>query len=203
MYVNTAMTEFSSEKIKICVLSASPNAEGSTSVLLRGLLKAFPGGEIKLFNAYEMNTKPCIDCGYCGRKNGCSLGDLDGFFECFENCDVFIAAYPIYFLSLPAPMKAVLDRFQRYFSARFSLGIKKPVEKKRIAVLISTCGSNDETGFEITLKQWKMAFSVSGVNETETVFTSGLDSVNIKDTNYGEKIEEAVREINNYFEKEK
>lgn len=171
--------------------------------MLSELLKAFPEAETKIFNAYKMNAKPCIDCGCCGRKKGCALSDLDEFFECFENCDVFVAAYPIYFLSLPAPMKAVLDRFQRYFSARFSLNIKKPVEKNRIAVLLSTCGSDDEIGFEITLKQWKMAFSVSGINETEIVSICGLDGVNVKDANYGEKIQKAVRKINDYFVKEK
>lgn len=203
MYVNTAMTEFSSESLKICVLSASPDKKGSTHFLVSELLKAFQNAEVSFFDAYKMNPKPCIDCGYCGRKRGCSLGDLDEFFEVFESCDVFVAAYPVYFLSLPAPMKAVLDRFQRYFSARFSRGVKKPVEKNRTAVLLSTCGSDDETGFEITFKQWKMAFSVSGVNEIETVFIPGLDGVNIKDTNYGVKVKKAVRKINNYFEKEK
>ena len=63
-------------------------------------------------------------------------------------------------MSVPAPLKALVDRSQRYFSKRFSLGIKPPIKKHKKAVLLLTCGSNDESGFEIIEKQLSRMFTI-------------------------------------------
>lgn len=36
-----------------------------------------------------------------------------------EDADAVIVATPVYNLSFPAPMKALFDRFQRYYEAHF------------------------------------------------------------------------------------
>lgn len=194
------MTEFSSEKkLNICVLKGSPNKNGFTEHILNAFLENFPDASTEIFDAYTVNAKPCIDCKFCSKTFGCASKDLDDFFKSYESCDIFVAAFPIYFLSLPAPMKSILDRFQKYFSARFSLEIKKPVEKERIGVLISSCGSKDETGFSVTLKQWKMAFSVSGIKNIETIFVSETDSGNLSEERFLPQVEKSVCEINKFF----
>ena len=194
------MTEFSSEKkLNICVLKGSPNKNGFTEHMLNAFLENFPDASTEIFDAYAVNAKPCTDCKFCSKTFGCASKDLDDFFKSYESCDIFVAAFPIYFLSLPAPMKSILDRFQKYFSARFSLDIKKPVEKERIGVLISSCGSKDETGFSVTLKQWKMAFSVSGIKNIETIFSSKTDSGNLSEERFLPQIEKSVCEINKFL----
>lgn len=194
------MTEFSSEKkLNICILKGSPNKNGFTEHILNAFLENFPDASTEIFDAYTVNAKPCIDCKFCSKTFGCASKDLDDFFKSYESCDIFVAAFPIYFLSLPAPMKSILDRFQKYFSARFSLEIKKPVEKERIGVLISSCGSKDETGFSVILKQWKMAFSVSGIKNIETICVSDTDSCNISEEKILPQIEKSVCEINKFL----
>lgn len=194
------MTEFSSEKkLNICILKGSPNKNGFTERLLNAFLENFSDASTEIFDAYTVNAKPCIDCKFCSKTFGCVSKDLDDFFKSYESCDIFVAAFPIYFLSLPAPMKSILDRFQKYFSARFSLDIKKPVKKERIGVLISSCGSKDETGFSVTLKQWKMAFSVSGIKNIETICVSDTDSCNISEEKILPQIEKSVCEINKFL----
>lgn len=194
------MTEFSSEKkLNICILKGSPNKNGFTERILNAFLENFPDASTEIFDAYTVNAKPCIDCKFCSKTFGCASKDLDDFFKSYESCDIFVAAFPIYFLSLPAPMKSILDRFQKYFSARFSLEIKKTVEKERIGVLISSCGSKDETGFSVTLKQWKMAFSVSGIKNIETIFSSKTDSGNLSEERFLPQIEKSVCEINKFL----
>lgn len=194
------MTEFSSEKkLNICILKGSPNKNGFTEHILNAFLENFSDASTEVFDAYTVNAKPCIDCKFCSKTFGCASKDLDDFFKSYESCDIFVAAFPIYFLSLPAPMKSILDRFQKYFSARFSLEIKKPVEKERIGVLISSCGSKDETGFSVTLKQWKMAFSVSGIKNIETICVSDTDSCNISEEKILPQIEKSVCEINKFL----
>lgn len=198
------MTEFSSEKkLNICILKGSPNKNGFTEHILNAFLENFPDASTEIFDAYTVNAKPCIDCKFCSKTFGCASKDLDDFFKSYESCDIFVAAFPIYFLSLPAPMKSILDRFQKYFSARFSLDIKKPVKKERIGVLISSCGSKDETGFSVTLKQWKMAFSVSGIKNIETIFVSETDSGNLSEERFLPQVEKSVCEINKFLKERK
>ena len=194
------MTEFSSEKkLNICILKGSPNKNGFTEHILNAFLENFPDASTEIFDAYTVNAKPCIDCKFCSKTFGCASKDLDDFFKSYESCDIFVAAFPIYFLSLPAPMKSILDRFQKYFSARFSLDIKKPVKKERIGVLLSSCGSKDETGFSVTLKQWKMAFSVSGIKQIQTICVSDTDSRDISEEKILPQIEKSVCEINKFL----
>lgn len=194
------MTEFSSEKkLNICILKGSPNKNGFTEHILNAFLENFPDASTEIFDAYTVNAKPCIDCKFCSKTFGCASKDLDDFFKSYESCDIFVAAFPIHFLSLPAPMKSILDRFQKYFSARFSLDIKKPVKKERIGVLISSCGSKDETGFSVTLKQWKMAFSVSGIKQIQTIYVSDTDSRDISEEKILPQIEKSVCEINKFL----
>ncbi len=201
---NTAMTElFCNGKMRICVLKGSPNGDGATQRMLDEFLRRFPYASADIFDAYSIKAKPCTDCKFCSSAFGCASKDLDDFFKAYESCDIFVTAFPIYFLSLPSPMKSILDRFQKYFSARFSLNIRHPVEKERAGVLISSCGSDDETGFSVALKQWKMAFSVSGIKKTETVFLSYTDSEGCAESKYLPQIEKAVCQINNFLKGDK
>ena len=78
-------------------------------------------------------------------------------------------ASPVYNLSFPAPLKAVLDRFQRYFEARFSLGKKPAIEKHRKAVLLVSAGANCREGVDIMEKQLRQSFSVMNTDLTDTV----------------------------------
>lgn len=78
----------------------------------------------------------------------------------FEQADYFVVASPVYYNALPAPGKAVLDRFQRYFSARFSLGVRPPVQKPKRAALLLTCGSQETAGFAAIRRQMQTAFTV-------------------------------------------
>ena len=77
--------------------------------------------------------------------------------------------------SFPSPMKAVLDRSQRYFEARFSLGIRQPVKKHRDAVLLLTMGQEEDFPLEVTAHQLQRAFSVMNTTLRGCVVWDGTD----------------------------
>lgn len=161
---------------KILVLFGSPHKNGKTAEMLDLFLKLFPGNcEIKFFSAFKMDIKPCIDCGYCKRNVGCIKHDSDVFMNAFEEADIVVIASPIYNFSFPAPVKSILDRFQRYFNARFSRGEKPSIKKRKRAVLLMTCGSNEKEGFEISVHQLKRAFTVLNTELVSSVLLSGTD----------------------------
>lgn len=130
--------------------------------------------KVTVYDAYRERPEPCTDCGYCSKRPGCAQRDLDGFMAAFERADYFVLAAPVYYNALPAPGKAVLDRFQRYFSARFSLGQRPPVQKPKRAALLLTCGSQETAGFTAVRSQMKRAFTV--------LHTELAGCVSVKDT---------------------
>ncbi len=184
-----------SNGVKVMALMGSPRKNGYTAKLLGELLREFPKGtSIDIVNLYELNPIPCNACGYCKAGNGCSKKDLEDFFRRFEVADIIIFATPIYFMGVPAPMKALIDRFQRYYEARFRRNIKHPIEKRRKAALIVTSGSDGEIGFEVVKHQLLQAFSVLNIELGGTMLARNTDKCGV-DNNDIEKAKALYRSV--------
>lgn len=165
---------------KVLALMGSPRKTGYTAKLLGALLREFPKGtDIEIVHMYELNPTPCNACGYCKACNGCSKKDLEEFFKKFETADIIIFATPIYFMGVPAPMKALIDRFQRYYEARFRRNMKTPIEKHRKAALIVTSGADGEIGFEVIKHQLLQAFTVMNMEMCGAVLARNTDKCGI------------------------
>lgn len=172
-----------SNGISVLALTASPRKTGYTAKLLGALLREFPKGTaIEIVNLYELDPTPCNACGYCRAVNGCTKKDLEDFFKKFENADIIIFATPIYFMGVPAPMKALIDRFQRYYEARFRRGVKHPIEKHRKAALIVTSGSDGEIGFEVIKHQLLQAFTVLNIELCGSMLARNTDKCGVDKT---------------------
>lgn len=168
---------------KVLAIMASPRKTGYTAKLLGTLLREFPKGtNIEIINLYELNPIPCNACGYCKAGNGCSKKDLEEFFKKFETADVIVFATPIYFMGVPSPFKALIDRFQRYYEARFRRNMKHPIEKPRKAVLIVTSGSDGEVGFEVIKHQLLQAFTVLNIELKGSMLARNTDKCGVDKT---------------------
>ena len=131
---------------QVLVLFGSPHKEGATARLLAACLSAMPEAEVTRFDAFALSPAPCEDCGYCHRVEGCRHRDLDEFYEALEAADVLVFATPVYNRSFPAPMKAVLDRLQRYWAARFVRGVRPPIKKAKQTLLLTAGGASRGDG---------------------------------------------------------
>lgn len=120
-----------------------------------------------------MNIHPCIACGYCQKADGCAFRDLDEFDRDLRACDLLLIATPVYNLSFPAQFKAVIDRFQRYFEARFARGIRPAIATHRDAVLLLTMGRYDPFAVEVCEKTLRQSFSVMNTTLKKTVVFAG------------------------------
>ena len=180
MILGSDNTENFTNGRSVLAIIASPRKTGYTAKLLGTLLREFPKGtKIDIVNVYELNPVPCNACGYCKAGNGCSKKDLEEFFKKFETADVIVFATPIYFMGVPAPMKALIDRFQRYYEARFRRNIKHPIEKMRKAVLIVTSGSDGEIGFEVVKHQLLQAFTVLNIELCGSMLARNTDKCGV------------------------
>ena len=131
---------------QVLVLFGSPHKDGATARLLDACLHGVGDATVTQFDAFTVSAAPCDDCGYCREVNGCRHTDLDVFYEALEAADVLVIATPVYNRSFPAPLKTVLDRLQRYWSARFVRGVRPPIATPKKTVLLTTAGADRADG---------------------------------------------------------
>jgi multimeric flavodoxin WrbA len=171
--------------VKTVVLFASPNKSGNTAYLLKKYLEELKG-EVDIFDAYEEDIKPCIACGYCSNHNTCIIKDnMTDIYTKIDSCDTLVIASPIYFTAFPAPLKAIFDRSQVYWSKKFT---QKCEIKKRKGILILTGGSNNEKSFPHLEATAKAIFSAIGAQLDERIYALDTDNVKTQDNEMVSKL---------------
>ncbi len=159
----------------IVIFFSSPHKNGFTAQLVNSYVDGCAADKIAVYDLYETNPKPCTDCGACKRVEGCAFSDLDGMMSAFEQADEVVFAFPVYNSSVPAPMKALLDRFQRYYNARFSLGKKPAVAKRRKATVLVTCGREWKDAESVVMLQLTRGFSILNLESPMVKFIENTD----------------------------
>lgn len=166
------------KKKRMLIIYCSPNEHRSTRMLLNAFDEHFKNDEswmVDEFNAYDMNAKPCTACGECKEKEKCRFGDLNSWDKALRKSDLLVIASPVYNYSFPAPFKAILDRTQRYYEAKLTLGVPAPLEKDREAVLLVTSGSKEDYGVEVMKNQLERAFTVMNTHLAGVVANFSTD----------------------------
>ena len=100
---------------KIVILNGSPRLKGNTA----GLIEAFKQGAkeaghtMEVFNLQRMDIHPCLGClgGGKDRQSPCvQKDDMAKIYPHYETADVLVLASPMYYWSITAQLKAVIDR---------------------------------------------------------------------------------------------
>lgn len=99
---------------KVLILSGSPRKEGNSDILcdefLRGARES--GHRVEKIRVAAKEVRPCIACYHC-RDNGgeCVFkDDMAQILQKMIDADVLVLASPVYFYSIDAQLKAVIDR---------------------------------------------------------------------------------------------
>lgn len=132
--------------MKVVVLYGSPRKKGTTAQLVSAFCDALPkDAEIQIFSPYDNPVNPCCGCGLCEQGWYCAYDDMDEVMEAMIECDLLVIASPVYYLTFPAPLKAVLDRTQRCFNAHRQE--RSPFHfKERDAIVLLAAGAPSERG---------------------------------------------------------
>ncbi len=181
--------------MNIIVLNGSPRTLGNCDKLINAALSAFSREDkVKRFDMYKLLPTPCNACGYCKAADGCSKKDLEEFLGYYAEADVVIVATPVYNYSMPAPLKALFDRFQRFYEATHKRGIENPFERHKSALLIVASGGDGRIGFEVIKKQVEGGFENMNTKLCASVLFSETDSKQLSDADLA-KARELVRYI--------
>ena len=99
---------------KVLILSGSPRKGGNSDLLcdefLRGAREA--GHEVEKLRVAEKKIAPCSGCYYCTAHDGACVhkDDMAEVLQKMIDADVIVLASPVYFYSINAQLKAVIDR---------------------------------------------------------------------------------------------
>lgn len=99
---------------KVLILSGSPRKGGNSDILCdefaKGALAA--GNEVEKIFVAEKKIAPCTGCYFCKNHGGrCALNDgMDEILQKIIDCDTLVLSSPVYFYSISAQLKAVIDR---------------------------------------------------------------------------------------------
>ncbi|MDR2519223.1 MAG: flavodoxin family protein [Spirochaetaceae bacterium] len=182
---------------KALALMGSPRAGGATARLLTCFIdqwRAFNLGAVTVVEAYKAALAPCTHCGYCGKQLGCVYDD--GFTAIdagLREADFLVVASPVYGMGFPAPLKAVFDRCQRYFEAKFSLGAANPIPKRKSALFLAAFGSKDGRGVEMMREQLRYTFLLVNAVLEKTVAAANTDRLPLDMEAAEREIQSAIR----------
>lgn len=102
--------------MKTLILFGSARKEGNTKDLLNYLMEELEG-EVEIIDAYRTEVTPCKDCRYCWHKRGCSIKDnMQEIYKKIDAADNIVIASPMYFHTVPGPLKTLIDRCQVYWA---------------------------------------------------------------------------------------
>lgn len=99
--------------MKILAISASPRRGGNSDVLCDEFLKgaAQSGHEVRKIRLAEKKIAPCAACYGCMESHVCARrDDMAEVLDALKAADAIVLASPIYFYSISAQMKTMIDR---------------------------------------------------------------------------------------------
>lgn len=160
----------------LCV-HGSPRSGGNTDLLLGAVASGAQeaGGRAEHLYARELDIRTCTGCGACARTGDCVLTDeMDAIYRQVDSAAAIVVGSPVYFLGLPAPLKAVVDRFQPYWSRRYLLDA--PPETERPGAFVATAGAPVHSVFTCAQRTVDSFFAVVGVTCRSYLLYENVDT---------------------------
>ncbi len=99
---------------KVLIISSSPRKDGNSETLCNRFMDgaAAAGNECEMVILRDLKIAPCIACDYCKKFPGkCAVkDDAPAVLEKMLAADVIVLATPVYFFTVCAQLKTMIDR---------------------------------------------------------------------------------------------
>lgn len=149
-------------------------------MLLKKAIKGIEdsGYSVKNFYLNLMNIKPCQDCGGCNETGKCVFqDDMEQIYDAIRTSDRIILASPIFFFSLSAQTKIMIDRCQSLWCEKYLL--KRPIKEGKFGrkgLLLLVGGMKKEIGIQCAEACASAFFRTISVPRHETLSFLGVDA---------------------------
>lgn len=167
--------------MNIIAFNGSPRPLGNTELLLNETLKPLreAGHDITVFNLNNMIIKPCQDCAGCLKTGACIHKDdaMCGIYDAIRAADRIILASPIFFSSVSAQTKAMIDRCQAFWCEKYLLKKVIPAGPHGRKGLLLLVGGMKKAGSERCPEETAKAFfRTVSVPQHVTLYFGGIDA---------------------------
>lgn len=154
---------------KVLILSGSPRKGGNSDLLcdefMRGAIES--GNAVEKIRVADKKIAPCRACYYCRTSEGkCVINDdMAEVLQKIIEADVIVFASPVYFYSIDAQLKAVIDRtVARWLEV-----------KDKEFYYIMTAADSTQAAMETTLACFRgYADCVNGAKERGIIYGTGV-----------------------------
>lgn len=159
----------------ILILTASGRINSNSSALADAFANKAKerGHNVTIVNTIDLNIKPCFGCGQC-YDNGTACIFNDDFEKIAPQiiaADVLVFAFPVYWYSIPAQMKLVIDKFITFTWGRI------PMRGKQCALLTCAEETNKKYVFEDVSGTYDKIVSFMNWNSIGKVMQEGVYNI--------------------------
>ena len=158
-------------------INGSPRIGGNTDILLDRVLEGADrqGGRAEKVILNGLKFCPCQECEDITGDSVCVIDDdWHEVYKRIENADAIILASPIFFGSISAQSKMMIDRFQCVWRAKYML--KKDIfNRRKKGGFISVQASARKDFFDNAKSIVKNFFAVINVDYKEELFCPGIE----------------------------
>ena len=154
---------------KILILSGSPRKGGNSDLLcdefMRGASEA--GNQVEKIRVAEKKIGYCSACYYCRDHGGvcAKKDDMADVLQKMIDADVIVLSSPVYFYSIDAQLKTVIDR---------SVARWTEIKNKDLYYII-TCADEERSSQERTIECFRgFADCVDGAREMGIIYGTGV-----------------------------
>lgn len=160
--------------MKISVLYSSPRPKGNSATMAERFLGHAEGAGISRFYLNDRQITECQACGGCAEDCRCSIeDDMQQIYESIEESEIIVMSSPLYWWSISANLKKVIDRLYVYIG-------KGCLDGKKLVLLVSGISEIPNSGYEMIDGMFK---EISGYlkMQYQGCFVSADDSRPVKD----------------------
>jgi multimeric flavodoxin WrbA len=166
--------------MKVLGISASPRLKGNSDLLLREALAGAEsaGAAVEYIRLCDLSISPCVECNSCYKTGRCRIEDnYQMVYTKMLEADRLIFATPIFFMSVCAQAKILIDRCQCLWANKYVL--KKPLitgsARDRRAMVIAVGGTKSKKMFESVRLTMKYYFDVLDMQYVANLFVNRVD----------------------------
>ena len=167
---------------KVLAIAGSPRRRGNSETLLdralAGVAEAAPDAEVHKLVLNEMKFVPCQNCGFCSKKGFCRFAEGDDMGEVYgllDASDRFVVASPVFFGTISAQLKAMIDRCQAIWARKYLL--KQSHENADRQALFMACGGFKQDRFRHCARQVMEAWCVClDIKLADELFYTSIDA---------------------------
>lgn len=166
--------------VKILAIYGSPRRKGNTSLLLKNAVKGAiqAGAEVEEIILRDLKMSPCLEIYGCKETGRCVIqDDFQHVYDKLLSCQGLMLASPIFFYTVSAHTKILMDRCQSLWVKKYWLGkntIESP-EATRKGLFISVGATKGKRLFEGTLLSIRYFFEILDMELWRSLLYRSLD----------------------------